>query len=125
MSAREIVDQGVMLRKANDWRYEKEWRHFGPRGLASSPFEMEEVIFGTRCPPSVKHAIRKSLEGRDREVQFFQMCEVPGDFRLRRRKLDAEDMRSEPRRSLTLIEAFSPISSIEKGVDADAQLPSN
>lgn len=104
--AKRAVDEAVFLRKASDWRYEREWRHLGVRGLHDSPFELEEVIFGLRCNASVKHAVRTALERRDSEVRLYQMRQSHGDFRLRKAGLDVDDLTSSPRRSLTGLEAF-------------------
>ncbi|MFE8585837.1 DUF2971 domain-containing protein [Sphingomonas sp. NCPPB 2930] len=47
-AAREQAEEAVLLRKAAEWRYEKEWRLIGPRGLHDSPIELEEIDFGMR-----------------------------------------------------------------------------
>lgn len=107
--ARKEVDAGVLLRKAPDWCYEKEWRMLGGRGPADSSLELEEVIFGARCLPSVRHTVVRALEGRDTPVRFFQVHEVDGTFQLDRRELDDEDMDTQPRRALTMREAFTDL----------------
>jgi hypothetical protein len=43
-------------RKAASWRYEREWRVIGQRGLHTSPLELEELIFGMRCEETVRYA---------------------------------------------------------------------
>lgn len=113
--ARQLVDRGVLLRKAEDWQYEKEWRLLGARGPADSPLELEEVNFGIRCLPAVRHAVLRALQRRDRDVKFYQMEEVPGEFGLQRRELDDEDLASQPRRFLSLLEDFEDISDLEVG----------
>jgi hypothetical protein len=115
VAARQLVDRGVLLRKAADWQYEKEWRIVGARGPADSPLELEEVNFGIRCLPAVRHAVLKALQGREREVKFFQMQEIPGEFGLHRRELDEEDLASKPRRFLSLLEDFEDISGQDVG----------
>jgi hypothetical protein len=107
--ARKEVDAGVLLRKASDWSYEKEWRMLGDRGQADSGLELEEVVFGARCLASVRHAVVKALDGRDRPVKFFQMHEIEGSFDLARRELDIEDLMTQPRRALTLSEEFEDL----------------
>ena len=106
-AAKRAVDEAVLLRKAGDWRYEREWRHVGPRGLHDSPFELEEVIFGLRCNTSVKHAVRTALQQRERDVRLYQMQQSQGNFKLRRFALDEYDLTSSPRRSLSIHEMFS------------------
>jgi len=105
--ARSRVDEAVLLRKAASWRYEREWRLIGTRGSQPSPLELEEVVFGIRCRPTVKYAIFKALENRHRPVQFNEMHEVPGTFQLRKRRLDVDELGvSLPRRSRDALEAF-------------------
>ena len=73
--ARRRVDDAVLLKKAGPWAYEREWRLIGPRGEQNSPLELEEVVFGMRCADSVKFAVVKALEKRDRAVQFYEIRE--------------------------------------------------
>jgi hypothetical protein len=98
--ARSKVDEAVLLRKARPWGYEREWRLIGPRGEQNSPLELEEVVFGMRCAVSVKYAIIKALEDRDRAVQFFEIREQSESFMLQKRVLDTDELcASFPRRS--------------------------
>lgn len=111
--ARRRVDEAVLLRKAAGWRYEREWRLIGARGSQPSPLELEEVVFGIRCQPTVKYAIVKALEDRRRPVQFDEMHEVPGTFQLRKRRLDVDELgRSLPRRSRDALESFENLDDI-------------
>ena len=82
--ARNQVDEAVLLQKAKNWSYEQEWRLIGPRGLESSPLELEEIVFGMRCKESLKYIVMKVLEGRDREVKFYEMREIPDTFKLKK-----------------------------------------
>lgn len=110
-SARRQVDEAVLLRKAGSWSYEREWRLLGPRGPHHSLLELEEVIFGMRCETSIKVAVVKALKGRDRQIKFFEMCEIPDKFTLRKRSLayDHEFLARCASRSLTLLEGFEPL----------------
>ena len=72
-AARQRVDEAALLRKAPDWKYEEEWRLIGNRGSQDSPLELEEVIFGMRCPSTVRFAIVRALENRGRDIQFFEV----------------------------------------------------
>ncbi len=111
--ARRRVDEAVLLRKAASWRYEREWRLIGNRGSQPSPLELEEVVFGIRCQPTVKYAIVKALENRRRPVQFNEMHECPGTFQLRKRRLDVDELGvSLPRRSRDALEAFENLDDI-------------
>jgi hypothetical protein len=105
--ARDEVDAAVLFRKASDWKYEKEWRHLGPKGLADSPLELTDITFGIRCASSVKHAVIRAVSGRDVEIKFFEMRENNADFRLNRYPVNDQELAaSYPVRSLTALEAF-------------------
>lgn len=62
--ARRRVDEAVLLKKAKPWAYEREWRLIGPRSEQNSPLELEEAVFGMRCPVSVIYATVRALENR-------------------------------------------------------------
>ena len=111
VSARLEVDEAVLLRKAGSWRYEHEWRLIGALGLARSPLEMEEIVFGMRCKGSTKYAVMKALEGREHEVKFFEIREVPGRFGLRKRAFRDKDelFVSYPVRAVSMYEDFADI----------------
>lgn len=97
--ARETVDASVLFTKARRWAYEREWRLIGKQGLQDSPLELEEVIFGMRCPTAVIYAITRSLATRGREVNFFVIREQQGNFELRKLRLDLNSLNAElPRR---------------------------
>ncbi len=116
--ARGQVDEAVLLRKARSWGYEREWRLIGPRGLQNSPLELEEIIFGMRCGPSVKYAVVKALEDRDRLVKFYEMREVRGTFELKKYALNDNDelFVHFPKRSLSIFEAFEDLASAASSV---------
>lgn len=117
--ARIEVDKAILLRKAADWRYEREWRLIGQRGLQGSPLELREVIFGTRCKGPVKYAVAMALEGRKPEVKLYEMSEVHGTFSLQKKPLkkDAELFSHFPLRSLAIREMFKPIRSAPSFID--------
>ncbi|MGR2661920.1 DUF2971 domain-containing protein [Chromobacterium haemolyticum] len=110
ISARAIVDSIVLLRKAQDWRYEKEWRMLGLQGKHDSPLELVEVIFGMRCENTIKHTVARALDRQDRPIKLYEIHEVPGTFQLKRRRLNIDELRaSYPRRALSVTEAFEPL----------------
>ncbi len=110
VGAREHVDKAVLLRKARSWRYEREWRLIGRRGLNRSSLELEEVIFGMRCKESVKFAVLKALEGRCRSVKFYEIREAREDFRLKRYVLDIDELKAQfPRRTRSVHDAFTDV----------------
>ena len=105
-TARREVDEAVLLRKAASWRYEREWRLIGLRGLHDSPLELEEIIFGMRCENSTKFVMVKILEQRKRAVKFYEIRESR-TFKLKKYALDTEELLQYfPRRSLSTFEDF-------------------
>ncbi len=108
--ARREVDDAVLLRKASPWRYEREWRLLGRRGDEHSELELDEVVFGVRCSDTVKYAVIKALEGRERVVEFFEVRETPGRFLLRKRTMYPEELLALlPMRSLSISEGFEQV----------------
>jgi hypothetical protein len=108
--ARAQVDKAVLTRKAASWRYEREWRLLGLRGLQRSPLELEEIIFGMRCPDAVRFAVVKALTTRSRAVKFYEIREKRGSFLLAKRALQMGELVSSlPIRALDAVEGFEPI----------------
>ena len=106
------VDEAVLLRKAPAWRYEREWRLIGRQGDQHSTLELEEIVFGIRCSHTVKFAVMKALEGRERSVGFFDIRESRGRFPLKKWPLDRPEelFATLPSRSLSLYEHFEEVS---------------
>lgn len=115
-SAHAQVDEAVLLRKAESWRYEREWRLIGPRGLHNSPLELEEITFGLKCEGSAKYITMKVLEGRERAVEFYEIREEFGTFDLRKCELSYDDEMFVhfPRRYLSILELFDSVPAISK-----------
>ena len=105
------VDKSVLLTKAKNWSYEREWRLIGRQGTQGSPLELEEIIFGTECKPSAKYTVVKALEERPRSAKFYEMCEQHGTFDLKKRELSRNEelFVRHPRRHLSSVEAFKPV----------------
>jgi hypothetical protein len=64
----------LLLRKAECWRYEEEWRYLHePCGdkVYFSPNALKAVHFGSRMSEANEHIVREVLKGRD--VQFYKM----------------------------------------------------
>jgi hypothetical protein len=88
--AQNLLDRDVLLRKAPSWRYEREWRLLDNRGVQDSPLELADVTFGLRCPEALKYAIVSVLN--PRAIKFFQMYELAGTFKLKRRLLNTSEL---------------------------------
>jgi len=111
--ARREVDDAVLTKKARAWRYEREWRLIGPSGLQDSQLELEEIVFGMRCPNAVKYAIVTALAGRSRPIKFYEMHERRGQFVVGRHECGTDELAASlPRRTLDIYEAFEDLSGI-------------
>ena len=112
-AAQREVDGAVLLRKANSWSYEQEWRLIGPLGLQDSPFVLELVIFGMRCKDSTKYVVMKALENREKSVKFYNMRTIAGTFDLKPSELGYDNLLFEsfPRCCQPVVEDFDALSS--------------
>ena len=86
------MDRDVVLRKAPSWRYEREWRLLGERGAQVSCLELVDITFGLRCPGALKHALISALTPKRANVKFFEMYEIRGSFKLKRKPVDTEEL---------------------------------
>ena len=103
------LDADVLLRKAPEWSYEKEWRLIGKTGLQESPLKLTEITFGYRCSPAVQHTLMKALEGRSSGVRFYEINNVPGTYKLERSSVDIERIIMLPREAMSGIEMFGDL----------------
>jgi hypothetical protein len=107
--AQELLDHYVLFRKAASWRYEREWRLLGDRGVQDSVLELRDVTFGMRFPDALMHTVIAALESRE-EITFYVMHEVRGSFKLKRRPVDTGEMRDFfPRTARSAVEIFGPL----------------
>jgi hypothetical protein len=73
-----------------------------------------EVTFGLRCPDALQHALTSALEPRGETVKFYEMYELRGSFKLKRRLVDLDELRVYyPRTARSGLEMFGPVSSAE------------
>ena len=87
----ERIKETFFFTKANDWKYEREWRVTNDKSgeEESSPFELKEVYFGMRCDDAVKTAVLNLKH--NRELDYYEISPEPGDFKLCARKINADD----------------------------------
>jgi hypothetical protein len=90
--AMDDLDRDILLRKANGWKYEREWRLVGKQGMQDSPLLLKEITFGLRCTTPVIHSIVQALSGREKAIDFYEMHEVRGKYCLRRRRVDLDEL---------------------------------
>ena len=119
--ARTRVDAAVLLRKAESWAYEREWRLIGRRGTEGSPLELEEIVFGMKCKESVKYTVMKALEDRSGSVEFHEMREERGTFDLRKDELiyAGELFVHFPQRHLGLLEGLEDLTAGDAGTGGE------
>ncbi|ABC32298.1 conserved hypothetical protein [Hahella chejuensis KCTC 2396] len=104
------LDRDVLLRKASPWKYEREWRLIGDRGLQDSPLALVDVTFGLRCPVAIKHSVIKALESRSGAVKFYEIYRRRGSFNLLRRPVDTGEMQAFlPYTAMSGIEMFGEL----------------
>jgi hypothetical protein len=104
-----LLDGSVLLRKAKDWSYEREWRLIGEAGLQDSPLLLTEIIFGMRCSESVRYAVVQSLSTRGDSVSFYEMVELRNHYSLQRRSLDIDRLSEHmPHVAISVQEMFPP-----------------
>lgn len=104
------VDEAVLLRKAPDWKYEREWRLIGDRGPQDNPLELSEVVFGLRCPTAVQFTVFRALEKRRQGLEFSSIYRRAGTFDLVKTPLEADELCvSLPRRSRDVLDWFSDV----------------
>lgn len=87
------LDRCVLLRKAPDWGYEKEWRLFGNVGTQESCLLLTDITFGWRCPETIKHVVISALERRAPNIKFFEIANPRGSFELSREEVDLSNLR--------------------------------
>jgi hypothetical protein len=99
------------LAKANDWKYEKEWRCISEsNGTNFCPFKISSILFGMRCDSSIVSTIVKLMSSSADTISYFQVKPKDGQFRLIKIPMDTgEIMASTPRQSPLL--AFEPFPS--------------
>jgi|ETNvirnome_2_130_1030620.scaffolds.fasta_scaffold00072_27 hypothetical protein len=109
--AQNQLDESVLLRKATPWEYEDEWRLFDKIGLNDSPLAMIDITFGLRCPDSIIHTVVNALSNREGGINFYQMRQTIGSYKLCREQIDGEISAYFPRVARSGIEMFGPIES--------------
>lgn len=108
-TALEALEKSILLRKAKEWKYEKEWRMIGEIGESDSPLRMREIIFGVRCSASMKLMIVRAMEDRLEKLKFSEMQYVAGSYKLKKKQMDGEDVAFLPYTALSATEAFEEL----------------
>lgn len=107
-SAKKLIEQVVLLSKAPQWSYEKEYRVIYEQGLQDNRFRLSDVTFGLRFKESAKFSVMKALEGRRGDLAFYEMVLNNDSFELGRIPVSLQDIpqRQFPTNNFQLFEDF-------------------
>lgn len=86
----------TLLRKAKQWEYEQEWRYIDNVRLYDSPFKLESITFGWKCPQPIIAAVATVVRRKGRRIKFYKICIPNGGFELTRRKMYKEELTATP-----------------------------
>lgn len=110
IDAKKTINDKLFLRKASQWKYEKEYRIFMEYGVQESPLRMLDVTFGMRASGTAMYAVVSALRKRNNPVKFYVVNEVYGKFTLQRKRLDVDDILSSyPRIAQSGYEIFGEV----------------
>ena len=87
-NSRDAIDEAAYLAKAEAWSYEDEWRILGPAGNQKGVLNLEEIIYGFRCPEHVQTAIRSIIATLGKPIKFSKMAFAGDGFDLQKEPLD-------------------------------------
>ncbi len=90
--AKQKIEHSALLSKASRWRYESEWRIFGPVGEQPSPLKMTSITFGVRTGIGVQHAVMSALRHRSFPLRFWNVLDSPSQTRLKRTRVRPETL---------------------------------
>lgn len=77
----DAVAKHVLLHKSDHWNYEQEWRLLGQIGpLRYAPSELEEVVFGFKCPAADRRWIFEWCERSEARVRFREARLKPNSY---------------------------------------------
>ncbi|MGG7447390.1 DUF2971 domain-containing protein [Kosakonia oryzendophytica] len=85
------LKQVCLLTKSGEWRYESEWRIFGPLGIGNSLPPIKSVIFGFKCPDVTIYTVMKAMMSDNRKLKFWKMDNEGVGFDLKRKKIYPSD----------------------------------
>ncbi|MEJ8326008.1 DUF2971 domain-containing protein [Kosakonia sacchari] len=85
------IKQVCLLTKSGEWRYESEWRIFGPIGLGNSLPPIKSVIFGFKCPDVTIYTVMRAMMSDNRKLKFWKMANEGVGFELKRKLIYPED----------------------------------
>jgi len=104
-SAENEIESKYFYTKANQWKYEDEWRYLNSsQGSVSAPFNVKSIYFGMRCSWSVISCIVKLMDGSKSDLKFYQTHVNQNSFELQRSEVDVYELEAcTPRPSTALM----------------------
>lgn len=109
----------TFFHKANDWKYEQEWRHVvrdNGRPHRHSELDISGIYFGMKCPSYAIVSTVKLLDRGDNSVNFFQMKPEDRGFTLKPSRIDADEIRMLfPRQNI--MKVFSKVNVDHQDID--------
>lgn len=89
------VRETMYFSKANDWRYEREWRSVNiTSGNQPSPAKTSAILFGHRCDFSVMRTIVRLFKEAKYPVKFYDVGFDKNSFRMKRWKASVDELLS-------------------------------
>jgi len=78
-----FLSETIMYTKSNEWKEEREWRVFLPKGniLHDLPGEITGVFFGLRTPKEYRCEVAKLVRNRE-EIALWQAVKAPRRFQI-------------------------------------------
>jgi hypothetical protein len=93
--AERLVRDAFFYTKANEWRYEREWRDISSTtGPDDAPLKMRAVYFGMRCDYAVSISVVKLFSSAAPAIKFFDIYRRDDSFKLKRRLTDVGEIES-------------------------------
>lgn len=89
-SHQQLIEKVCLLTKSEEWRYESEWRMFGPIGLYNSVQPIKSIIFGLKCSETTIYTVIRALSMNSKKIKFWKIFNEKGTFKLKRHLIDAE-----------------------------------
>lgn len=111
-SAIKQLNKAILLRKAEEWKYEQELRMIGDVGIQDSPLKMREIIFGLKCPATTKFLIVNALRKSANNLEFKEIGANGDTYKLEKKDMDGEDIAFYPLQARSPQEVFSNPSSL-------------
>lgn len=104
-SAKREIENKYFYTKANQWKYEYEWRYVNDsQGSVFAPFNITGIYFGMRCNLAVISSIVKLMNGSKSNLKFYNTRVKQNSFDLRKSEVEVGELEAcTPRSSAALM----------------------